>query len=136
MKKILYLTGLIFLTGCSEKISNFTIEHTRKSNEKLNFAMKIENKDVLNKIKESSSKKFICENMIDHQQILDVDVDRFENNQIEVSVEFCANNDNRSCEPIDISSVKKINLECQAIFSAMIGNVYKSEKFPIIWEEK
>jgi len=78
-----------------------------KSNEKLNFAMKIEDKDVLNKIKKSSSKKFICENMIDPQQILDVDVDRFENNQIEVSVKFCTNNDNRSCEPINISSVKK-----------------------------
>ncbi len=136
MKKFLYLLGLIFLSGCSEKISNFTIEHTRKSNEKLNFAMKIEDKEVLNKIKESSSKKFICENMIDHQQTLDADIDRFENNQIEVSVKFCSNNDNRSCEAIDISSIKKINLECQAIFSAMIGNVSKSEKFPIVWEEK
>ena len=136
MKKFLYLSGLIFLSGCSEKISNFTIEHTRKSNEKLNFAMKIEDKEVLNKIKGSSSKKFICENMIDHQQTLDADIDRFENNQIDVSVEFCSNNDNRSCEPVDISSVKKINLECQAIFSAMIGNVSKSEKFPIVWEEK
>ncbi|MEI1689690.1 hypothetical protein V8P55_15580 [Acinetobacter baumannii] len=136
MKKILYLSGLIFLSGCSEKISNFTIEHTRKSNEKLNFAMKIEDKEVLNKIKESSAKKFICENMIDHQRTLDADIDRFENNQIEVSVKFCSNNDNRSCEAIDISSIKKINLECQAIFSAMIGNVSKSEKFPVVWEEK
>ncbi|QXB44878.1 hypothetical protein [Acinetobacter seifertii] len=135
MKKFLYLLGLIFLSGCSEKISNFTIEHTRKSNEKLNFAMKIEDKEFLNKIKESSSKKFICENIIDHQQKLDADIDRFENNQIEVFVKFCANN-NRSCEPVDLSSVKKINLECQAIFSAMIGNVSKSEKFPIVWEEK
>lgn len=118
------------------KKSNFTIDHIMKSNEKLNFAMKIEDKDVLNKIKKSSSKKFICENMIDPQQILDVDVDRFENNQIEVSVKFCTNNDNRSCEPINISSVKKINLKCQAIFSTMIGNVSKSEKFPIVWEEK
>ncbi|WP_445406862.1 hypothetical protein [Acinetobacter seifertii] len=136
MKKFLYLLGLIFLSGCSEKISNFTIDHIVKSNEKLNFAMKIEDKEVLNKIKKSSSKKFICENMIDPQQILDVDIDRFENNQIEVSVEFCSNNDDKSCEPIDISSIKKINLECQAIFSAMIGNVSKSEKFPIVWEEK
>jgi hypothetical protein len=136
MKKILYLSGLIFLTGCSERISNFTIDHIMKSNEKLNFAMKIEGKEVLNKIKKSSSKKLICENMIDPQQTLDADIDRFENNQIDVSVEFCSNNDNRSCEPIDISSVKKINLECQAIFSAMIGNVSKSEKFPIVWEEK
>ncbi|MFY7004666.1 hypothetical protein [Acinetobacter pittii] len=136
MKKILYLLGLIFLTGCSERISNFTIDHIMKSNEKLNFAMKIEDKEVLNKIKESSSKKFICENMIDHQQTLDADIDRFENNQIYVSVEFCSNNDNRSCEPIDISSVKKINLECQAIFSAMIGNVSKSEKFSVVWEEQ
>jgi hypothetical protein len=136
MKKFLYLSGLIFLTGCSERISNFTIDYIMKSNEKLNFAMKIEDKEVLNKIKESSSKKFICENMIDHQQTLDADIDRFENNQIEVSVKFCSNNDNRSCEAIDISSIKKINLECQAIFSAMIGNVSESEKFPIIWEEK
>ncbi|EXE58303.1 hypothetical protein J580_3410 [Acinetobacter sp. 1542444] len=137
MKKFLYLLGLIFLSGCSEKISNFTIEHTRKSNEKLNFAMKIEDKEVLNKIKESSSKKFICENMIDHQQTLDADIDRFESYQIDVAVEFCSNNDNnRSCEPIDIRSVKKINLECQAIFSAMIGNVFKSEKFSVVWEEK
>ncbi|MBN6541178.1 hypothetical protein [Acinetobacter pittii] len=136
MKKFLYLLGLIFLSGCSEKISNFTIEHTRKSNEKLHFAMKIEDKEVLNKIKESSSKKFICENMIDHQQTLDADIDRFESYQIDVSVEFCSNNDNRSCEPIDISSVKKINLECQAIFSTMIGHVSKSEKFSIVWEEK
>ncbi|MDV8153278.1 hypothetical protein R5L37_16130 [Acinetobacter pittii] len=136
MKKILYLSGLIFLTGCSERISNFTIDHIMKSNEKLNFAMKIEGKEFLNKIKKSSSKKFICENMIDPQQKLDADIDRFENNQIYVSVEFCSNNDNRSCEPIDIRSVKKINLECQAIFSAMIGNVSKSEKFPIVWEEQ
>ena len=136
MKKILYLSGLIFLTGCSERISNFTIDHIMKSNEKLNFAMKIEGKEVLNKIKKSLSKKFICESMIDPQQTLDVDIDRFENNQLDVSVEFCSNYDNRSCEPIDISSVKKINLECQAIFSAMIGNVSKSEKFPIVWEEK
>jgi len=107
MKKFLYLLGLIFLSGCSEKISNFTIEHTRKSNEKLNFAMKIEDKEVLNKIKESSSKKFICGNMIDHQQTLDADIDRFESYQIDVAVEFCSNNDNRSCEPIDIRSVKK-----------------------------
>ena len=107
-----------------------------KSNEKLNFAMKIEGKEVLNKIKKSSSKKFICESMIDPQQTLDVDIDRFENNQIDVSVEFCSNNDNGSCEPIHISSVKKINLECQAVFSAMIGNISKSEKFPIVWEEK
>ena len=136
MKKFLYLLGLIFLSGCSEKISNFTIEHTRKSNEKLHFAMKIEDKEVLNKIKESSSKKFICENMIDHQQTLDADIDRFESYQIDESVDFCSNNDNRSCEPIDISSVKKINLECQAIFSTMIGHVSKSEKFSIVWEEK
>ncbi|WP_171252225.1 hypothetical protein [Acinetobacter pittii] len=74
--------------------------------------------------------------MIDPQQTLDADIDRFENNQIDVSVEFCLNNDNRSCEPIDISSVKKINLECQAVFSAMIGNISKSEKFPIVWEEQ
>ncbi|OTL85766.1 hypothetical protein B9X62_03225 [Acinetobacter pittii] len=60
----------------------------------------------------------------------------FSTHQIDVSVEFCSNSDNRSCESIDISSVKKINLECQAIFSAMIGNVSKSEKFPIVWEEK
>lgn len=136
MNKFLYLSGLIFLTGCSERISNFTIDHIMKSNEKLNFAMRIEDKEVLNKIKESSSKKFICENMIDHQQTLDADIDRFESNQIDVSVEFCSNNDDKSCEPIDISSIKKINLECQAIFSAMIGNVSKSEKFPIVWEEK
>lgn len=45
MKKFLYLLGLIFLTGCSEKISNFTIDHIIKSNEKLNFAMKIEGKE-------------------------------------------------------------------------------------------
>ncbi|WP_151964463.1 hypothetical protein [Acinetobacter oleivorans] len=57
MKKILYLTGVIFLTGCSEKISNFTIDHIMKSNEKLNFAMKIEDKDVLNKIKKIIIKK-------------------------------------------------------------------------------
>lgn len=77
-----------------------------KSNEKLNFSIKIEGKEVLNKIK-NHHQKLICENMIDPQQTLDADIDRFENNQIDVSVEFCSNNDNRSCEPIDISSVKK-----------------------------
>ena len=136
MKKFLYLLGLIFLSGCSEKISNFTIDHIVKSNEKLNFAMKIEDKKVLNKIKESSSKKIVCKNAANNNQMLDVYIDKIENKKIDVSVEFCSNNDNRSCEPVDISSVKKINLECQAIFSAMIGNVSKSEKFPIVWEEK
>ncbi len=136
MKKFLYLLGLIFLSGYSEKISNFTIEHTRKSNEKLNFATKIEDKEVLNKIKESSSKKIVCKNTANNNQMLDAYIDKIENNKIDVSVEFCSNYDNRSCEPINISSLKKINLECQAIFSAMIGNVSKSEKFPIVWEEK
>ncbi|MDY8133908.1 hypothetical protein, partial [Acinetobacter baumannii] len=114
----------------------FTIEHTRKSNEKLNFATKIEDKEVLNKIKESSSKKIVCKNTANNNQMLDAYIDKIENNKIDVSVEFCSNYDNRSCEPINISSLKKINLECQAIFSAMIGNVSKSEKFPIVWEEK
>jgi len=136
MKKILYLLGLIFLSGCSEKISNFTIEHTRKSNEKLNFSINFKNNEVLDKVKESSSKKIVCKNTANNNQMLDAYIVKIENNKIDVSVEFCSNNDNRSCEPIDISSVKKINLECQAIFSAMIGNVSKSEKFPIVWEEK
>jgi hypothetical protein len=96
MKKILYLSGLIFLTGYSERISNFTIDHIMKSNEKLNFAMKIEDKEVLNKIKKSSSKKIIFENIIDHQQILGTYINKIENNEIDVSVEFCSNN-NRSC---------------------------------------
>ncbi|MDO7209687.1 hypothetical protein Q5M48_16050 [Acinetobacter nosocomialis] len=135
MKKFLYLLGLIFLSGCSEKISNFTIEHTRKSNEKLNFSINFKNNEVLDKVKESSSKKIVCKNTANNNQMLDAYIDKIENNKIDVSVEFCSNN-NRSCEPIDISSVKKINLECQAIFSAMIGNVSKSEKFPIVWEEK
>lgn len=134
MKKILYLSGLIFLSGCSEKISNFTIEHTRKSNEKLNFAMKIEDKEVLNKIKESSSKKMFAKILLITIKCWILIIDKIENNKIDVSIEFCSNSDNRSCKPIDISSVKKINLECQAIFSAMIGNVSKSEKFPIVWE--
>ncbi|MDP7811574.1 hypothetical protein QWI38_00290, partial [Acinetobacter pittii] len=86
--------------------------------------------------KESSSKKIVCKNTANNNQMLDAYINKIENNKIDVSVEFCSNSDNRSCEPIDISSVKKINLECQAIFSAMIGNVTKSEKFPIIWEEK
>lgn len=136
MKKFLYLLGLILLSGCSEKISNFTIEHTRKSNEKLNFSINFKNNEVLDKVKESSSKKIVCKNTANNNQMLDAYIDKIENNKIDVSVEFCSNNDNRSCEPIDISSVKKINLECQAIFSAMIGNVSKSEKFPIVWEEK
>lgn len=130
MDKFLCLLGLILLTGCSEKISNFTIDHILKSNEKLNFSINFKNNEVLDRVKESSSKKIICENMIDHQQTLDTYI-----NKIDVSVEFCSNN-NRNCEPIDISSVKKINLECQAVFSAMIGNVSKSEKFPIVWEGK
>ncbi|MDN8514368.1 hypothetical protein QZL15_17510 [Acinetobacter baumannii] len=98
--------------------------------------MKIEDKEVLNKIKESSSKKIVCKNTTNNNQMLDAYIDKIENNKIDVSVEFCSNSDNRSCEPIDISSVKKINLECQAIFSAMIGNVSKSEKFSVVWEEK
>ncbi|KYQ81172.1 hypothetical protein AWW73_14065 [Acinetobacter lactucae] len=136
MKKILYLSGLIFLTGCSEEISHFTIDHILKSNEKLNFSINFKNNEVLDKVKESSSKKIVCKNTANNNQILDAYIDKIENNKIDVSVEFCSNSDNRSCEPIDISSVKKINLECQAIFSTMIGNVSKSEKFPIVWEEK
>lgn len=136
MKKILYLSGLIFLTGCSEEISHFTIDHILKSNEKLNFSINFKNNEVLDKVKESSSKKIVCKNTANNNQMLDTYIDKIENNKIDVSVEFCSNSDNRSCEPIDISSVKKINLECQAIFSAMIGHVSKSEKFPIVWEEK
>lgn len=107
MKKFLYLLGLIFLSGCSEKISNFTIEHTRKSNEKLNFSINFKNNEVLDKVKESSSKKIVCKNTANNNQMLDAYIDKIENNKIDVSVEFCSNNDNRSCEPIDISSVKK-----------------------------
>ncbi|WP_224993609.1 hypothetical protein [Acinetobacter pittii] len=136
MKKILYLSGLIFLTGCSEGISNFTIDHIMKNNEKLNFSINFKNNEVLDRVKESSPKKIVCKNTANNNQMLDAYNDRFENNQIDVSIKFCSNNDNRSCESIDISSVKKINLECQAIFSAIIGNVSKSEKFSIVWEGK
>ena len=136
MKKFLYLLGLIFLTGCSEKISNFTIDHIVKSNENLNFSINFKDNKALDKIRELSSKKIVCNNTANHNQKLDAYIDKIENNKIDVSVEFCSNSDNRSCESIDISSVKKINLECQAIFSAMIGNVSKSEKFPIVCEEK
>lgn len=51
MDKFLCLLGLILLTGCSESFSNFTIDDIVKSNKKLNFSIKIEDKDVLNKIK-------------------------------------------------------------------------------------
>ncbi|MBU3084819.1 hypothetical protein [Acinetobacter seifertii] len=136
MRKKLFLLSSLFLIGCSESFSNFTIDNVVKSNEKLNFSINFKNNEVLDKVKESSSKKIVCKNTANNNQMLDAYIDKIENNKIDVSVEFCANNDNRSCEPIDISSVKKINLECQAIFSAMIGNVSKSEKFPIVWEEK
>ncbi|WP_320339708.1 hypothetical protein [Acinetobacter nosocomialis] len=131
----MYLHVRVVWITAALKISNFTIEHTRKSNEKLNFSINFKNNEVLDKVKESSSKKIVCKNTANNNQMLDAYIDKIENNKIDVSVEFCSNN-NRSCEPIDISSVKKINLECQAIFSAMIGNVSKSEKFPIVWEEK
>ncbi len=136
MRKKLFLLSSLFLIGCSESFSNFTIDNVVKSNEKLNFSINFKDNKVLDKIRESSSKKIVCNNTSNHNQILDAYINKIENNKIDVSVEFCSNNDNRSCEPIDISSVKKINLECQAVFSAMIGNVSKSEKFPIIWEEK
>ncbi|WP_353656085.1 hypothetical protein [Acinetobacter nosocomialis] len=132
----MYLHVRVVWITAALKISNFTIEHTRKSNEKLNFSINFKNNEVLDKVKESSSKKIVCKNTANNNQMLDAYIDKIENNKIDVSVEFCSNNDNRSCEPVDISSVKKINLECQAIFSAMIGNVSKSEKFPIVWEEK
>lgn len=136
MRKKLFLLSSLFLIGCSESFSNFTIDNVVKSNEKLNFSINFKDNKVLDKIRESSSKKIVCNNTSNHNQMLDAYINKIENNKIDVSVEFCSNNDNRSCEPIDISSVKKINLECQAVFSAMIGNVSKSEKFPIIWEEK
>ncbi|AJB49831.1 hypothetical protein Q5M49_16395 [Acinetobacter nosocomialis] len=136
MRKKLFLLSSLFLIGCSESFSNFTIDNVVKSNEKLNFSINFKNNEVLDKVKESSSKKIVCKNTANNNQMLDAYIDKIENNKIDVSVEFCSNNDNRSCEPVDISSVKKINLECQAIFSAMIGNVSKSEKFPIVWEEK
>ncbi len=82
------------------------------------------------------SKRLTQRELADRLEVDFTYMSKIENNKIDVFVEFCSNNDNRSCEHIDISSVKKINLECQAIFSAMIGNVSKSEKFPIVWEEK
>ncbi|MCG9515950.1 hypothetical protein MCL26_12650 [Acinetobacter pittii] len=136
MIKKLFLLSSLFLIGCSESFSNFTIDNVVKSNEKLNFSINFKDNKVLDKIRESSSKKIVCNNTANHNQMLDAYINKIENNKIDVSVEFCSNNDNRSCEPIDISSVKKINLECQAVFSAMIGNVSKSEKFPIVWEEQ
>ncbi|HGH1349021.1 TPA: hypothetical protein ACJKLK_003498 [Acinetobacter baumannii] len=136
MNKFIYILGLVYLIGCSENFSKFTINNIVKSHEKLNFSINFRKNEVLDKVKESSSKKIVCKNTTNHNQMLDAYIDKIENNKIDVSVEFCSNSDNRSCEPIDISSVKKINLECQAIFSAMIGNVSKSEKFSVVWEEK
>ncbi|WP_049068266.1 hypothetical protein [Acinetobacter baumannii] len=136
MNKFIYILGLIYLIGCSENFSKFTINNIVKSHEKLNFSINFRKNEVLDKVKESSSKKIVCKNTTNHNQRLNAYIDRLESNQIDITVEFCSNSDNRSCEPIDISSVKKINLECQAIFSAMIGNVSKSEKFSVVWEEK
>ncbi|HHU5621803.1 TPA: hypothetical protein ACUIFO_003999, partial [Acinetobacter baumannii] len=103
---------------------------------KLNFSINFKDNKALDKVRELSSKKIVCNDSANHDQKLDTYIEKIENNKIDVSVHFCSNNDNRSCEPIDISSVKKINLECQAIFSTMIGHVSKSEKFSIVWEEK
>nr|EKV0892899.1 hypothetical protein [Acinetobacter baumannii] len=50
--------------------------------------MKIEDKEVLNKIKESSSKKIVCKNTTNNNQMLDAYIDKIENNKIDVSVEF------------------------------------------------
>ncbi|AVP33560.1 hypothetical protein C6W84_04935 [Acinetobacter baumannii] len=136
MNKFIYMLGLVLLIGCSEKILNFTIDNVVKSNEKLNFSINFKDNKVLDKVRELSSKKIVCNDSANHDQKLDTYIEKIENNKIDVSVHFCSNNDNRSCEPIDISSVKKINLECQAIFSTMIGHVSKSEKFSIVWEEK
>lgn len=57
MRKKLFLLSSLFLIGCSESFSNFTIDNVVKSNEKLNFSINFKNNEVLDKVKESSSKK-------------------------------------------------------------------------------
>ncbi|MNV05915.1 hypothetical protein D3C71_962720 [compost metagenome] len=57
MNKFIYMLGLVLLTGCSEKISNFTIDNVVKSNEKLNFSINSKYNKALDKVRESSSKK-------------------------------------------------------------------------------
>lgn len=55
MRKKLFLLSSLFLIGCSESFSNFTIDNVVKSNEKLNFSINFKNNEVLDRVKESSA---------------------------------------------------------------------------------
>ncbi|EOV0682922.1 hypothetical protein ACOIEC_002466, partial [Acinetobacter baumannii] len=71
MNKFIYMLGLVLLIGCSEKILNFTIDNVVKSNEKLNFSINFKDNKALDKVRELSSKKIVCNDSANHDQKLD-----------------------------------------------------------------
>ncbi len=60
MNKFIYILGLVYLICCSENFSKFTINNIVKSHEKLNFSINFRKNEVLDKVKESSSKKLFA----------------------------------------------------------------------------
>ena len=82
MNKFIYMLGLVLLTGCGEKISNFTIGNVVKSNEELNFSINFKNNKALNKVRESSLKKIVCKNTANNNQMLDTYINKIENKKM------------------------------------------------------
>ncbi|MEB3753979.1 hypothetical protein [Acinetobacter sp. MD2(2019)] len=135
MKKYLVLIGAILLTGCTKHISFSKIDNIYKNNNVLNFSMYF-NKNDLNEIKELSSKKMDCKDVNNKSQLLYGYVKELQNNRIDFIVSYCENNDKGICNPKNINNVKEINLQCQGIFSAMLGDIHKTDKFIVSIDDK
>lgn len=85
--------------------------------------------DILSILHQKASKKFVCHNT-NNDRIEDY-ISSFNNNQLVAKLSICKNNNNDSCLEKEI--VPPVSLQCQLVFSDMIGGVIKSKKFNIVY---
>lgn len=134
MKKI-FITFLFIFSGCTQEFNDLTIDDVRKKDDHLLVSISLNDQKIIENINSLSSKKLVCNNLVNHEQIVEAYIEKIEKNKVIAGLEFCKNNDNRSCKTININKIKEINLKCQIILSAMLGEVYKSKKFPLVINE-
>ncbi len=128
----LLLCLIFLLSGCvgGEKVT-IKINEVKKKDKHLELDFSILNSQIKD-FKELSSKKIVCQNLMNNSQRIEGYIVNFSKNNMVAEIEFCKNDDNRVCEPILIRQLNEnTTLQCHLVLSAMLGTVNKSNNFNI-----
>lgn len=134
MKKLCVYIALLLLASCTTALEHRVfVESIVNKQNYLDVTLQIEgmNSEEYNQLKKLSSKRLVCSSS--HFNRVDTQVSNFDINFLESTISICKNDDNRMCKPVNISNTP-IQLNCQLIFSSMLGNTIKSKEFEILNE--